>query len=300
VRRSVPALIATALVAGAVLTGCSSSTVADPGSCTVKSGSGSESIRATGAFGKDPKAKVPSPLRVTHTQATTLIEGDGKVVGTGGVAVVSFTFFEGGTGQSADTAVNYTPVTTKAIGKGLANALSCARVGSRLAVVVAPKEGASLFGVSEGDSLVAIADIERALPGRATGSPRPATPGFPTVVLAPNGQPGIVIGSRSEPTKTDSAVLRQGDGSVTKKTDTLIVQTQTVSWADPSTATGTWEDGSPTTQTLSDGTALSKELIGRTVGSQLIVLLPKSATQSGTAAATVVDILGRVPAGSGQ
>ena len=297
-RRSLPALIALALVAGAALTGCSTDTVGEAGACTVKSGSASESIRATGAFGTDPKAKVPSPLNATRTEATTLIKGDGKVVGKGGVAVVSFTFFEGTTGEAADTAVNYTPITSKAIGSGLANALSCARVGSRIAVVVPPKEGASMFGVGDGHSLVAIADVERALPARATGSRRAATPGFPTVVLAPNGQPGIVVGDRSEPKKLNAAVLREGDGSVTKKTDTLIVQTQTVSWADPTTATGTWEDGSPTTQTLSDGTALSKELVGRKVGSQVIVLLPKSDTQSGAAEVTVVDILGRVPAGS--
>jgi peptidylprolyl isomerase len=300
VRRSLPALIALALVAGAALAGCSTDTVGEPSACTVKSGSGSESIRATGAFGKDPHAKVPAPLHVTRTQASTLIKGDGKVVGKGGVAVLSLTFVEGSTGQRADTAVNYTPITAKAIGSGLTDALGCARVGSRLAVVIPPKAGASMFGVQQGDSLVAIADIERALPARATGSRRTATPGFPTVVLAPNGQPGIVLGDRSQPKKVESAVLRAGDGAAAKKSDTLIVQTQTVSWSDPSTASGTWESGTPSTQTLSDGSALSKRLVGQRVGSQLIVLLPASASQSGSAEATVVDILGRVPARGAQ
>jgi len=300
VRRSVPALIATALVAGAVLTGCSSSTVADPTSCTVKSGSGSESIRATGPFGKDPKAKVPSPLNVKAAQSTTLIQGDGKTVGEGGVVRAALTLFDGTTGElGAATAATYLPVTEKGLGAGLANAIACARVGSRLAVLVPPKQAAQL-GAPSGDTVAAIVDVQSVFPNRATGSPRPATAGFPTVVLAPSGQPGIVVGDRSEPMKTDSAVLRQGDGAVAKKTDTLIVQTQTVSWADPSTATGTWEDGSPTTQTLSDGTALSKELIGQKVGSQVIVLLPKKATQSGVASVTVVDILGRVPGSSAQ
>jgi hypothetical protein len=295
VRRSIPALIATALVAGAVLTGCSSSTVAQPTACTVKSGSGSESVRVSGAFGKTPDAKVPSPLNVKKAQATTLITGDGKVVGEGGVARLVITAYDGATGAMAGQPQDgYIPITSDGLGADLARAIGCATVGSRIVAVVPPQQGQST------SSLVAVVDIKQAVPSRATGAPRTGTPGFPTVVLAPNGQPGIVIGSRDEPTKVKSAVLRQGGGAVAKKSDTLIVQTQTVSWSDPSTASGTWESGSPTGQTLSDGSALSKELIGQKVGSQVIVLLPKSASGSGSAAVTVVDILGRIAGSAAQ
>ncbi|GAA4193982.1 hypothetical protein GCM10022288_28640 [Gryllotalpicola kribbensis] len=294
-RRTLPALIALAVIAGAALTGCSSSTVGASSDCTVKSGGGSESIRATGAFGKDPEAKVPSPLNVKKAQSTTLITGDGKKVGTGGVAEVYLTLFDGATGQlGAQTSANLVPVTSKSLGAGLADAISCATVGSRLAVVLPPKE-AALFNAPSGDSLAAIVDISSAYPDRATGSRRAATPGFPTVVLAPNGQPGIVLGSHDEPTKVKTAVLKQGDGAVAKKSDSLIVQTQTVNWSDPQTASGTWENGSATAQTLSDGSALSQALIGKKVGSQIIVLLPASKSDSGQASATVVDILGRLP-----
>ncbi|GAA4154727.1 FKBP-type peptidyl-prolyl cis-trans isomerase [Gryllotalpicola daejeonensis] len=289
-RRTLPALIALAVVAGAALTGCSTgNTLATPASCTVKSGSGSDSIRASGDFGKDPEAKVPSPLNVTKAQSSTLIKGDGKVVGTGGVARLVLTAYDGATGQAAGQPQEaYSPVSKNALGNAdIADAIACATVGSRIAVVVPPQQGAT-------GSLVAVVDIKQALPARATGRAVPATPGFPTVVLAPNGQPGIVLGSHSEPKTVKTAILRQGDGAVAKKSDTLIVQTQTVTWADPRTATGTWEDGDATGQTLSDGTALSKALIGKKVGSQVIVLQP--AGDSGAASATVVDILGRIAA----
>lgn len=299
-RRTLPALIALAVVAGAALTGCSSSTLGASASCDVKSGSGSESISASGDFGKDPSAKVPSPLHVTTPQSSTLITGDGKIVGKGGVAEVALTLFDGTTGAlGAQTATNYVPVTSKSLGAGLASSIGCAKVGSRLAVVVPPKQ-AALFNAPSGDSLVAIVDIVSAFPDRATGSRRTPAPGFPSVILAPNGQPGIVIGSHPEPTKVQKSVLRQGGGATATKTDALIIQTQTVNWSDPTTASGTWENGSATAQTLSDGSALSNALIGQKVGSQLIVLLPASKSGSGQASATVVDILGRVPASSAQ
>jgi peptidylprolyl isomerase len=294
VRRSIPALIVLAALGGAALTGCSASTQAS--ACSVTSGSGSDSITATGAFGKAPKAKVPSPLTVKKTQSSTLIEGNGRQVAKGGVAKLSITLYDATSGAAGQTQSGYFPISADQIGKGLTNALTCAQQGSRIAVVVSPKDGATTLGAAEGGTAVAVVDVESALPGRATGHSRPKTPGFPAVVLAPNGQPGIVIGDDAAPTKVDSAVLKQGDGRKTKKSDTLIVQSQTVTWADKTTATGTWEQGSPATQSLNDGSALSKELIGKTVGSQVEVLVPKSKSTDGEASVTVVDILGVLPA----
>ena len=300
-RRSLPALIAIAVVAGAALTGCTGNSIAASAACDVKSGSGSESIRATGAFGKDPEARVPSPLNVSTAQSTTLIRGDGKVVGSGGLAVAYLTVFDGPTGEpGGSTAENFIPVNAKTVGAGLAGAIGCARVGSRLAIVLPGKQASAIFGSPAGDSVSVIADITRAFPNRATGRARPATPGFPTVVLAPNGQPGIVIGSHAAPTKAQSAVLRQGEGAVTTKKDALIIQTQIVTWSDQTSATGTWENGAPTAQGLTDGSVLAKELLGQRVGSQVIVLTPASKSQDGNASATVVDILGTVPAASLQ
>jgi len=293
-------LIALAVVAGAALTGCSSDSIGASAACTVKSGSGSDSITATGAFGKDPKASIPSPLNVKKAQSTTLIAGDGKRVGTGGVAEITLTLFDGASGQvGAQTAANYVPVSSKSLGEGLADAIGCANVGSRLAVVIPPKQ-AALFNAPTGSSVAAIVDVKSAMPNRATGSRRTPPSGFPTVVLAPNGQPGIVIGSHAEPKKVQSAVLRQGDGATAKKTDTLIVQEQTVSWSDPTTASGTWENNAPSTQTLSDGSVLSKQLIGQKVGSQVIVLTPAAKSSDGSASATVVDILGRIATSTAQ
>ncbi|MFC4244721.1 peptidylprolyl isomerase [Gryllotalpicola reticulitermitis] len=291
-RRTVPALIVLAALAGAALTGCSASNEAS--ACTVTSGNGSDSVTATGKFGQDPQAKVPSPLNVSKTESSTLIKGTGPRVNKGGAAELSVTIFDGSSGASQPTQTGVFPVVASQISKGLANALACTNQGSRIAVVIPQKDGASMFSVQ--GTVVAVVDVDKALPNRATGHVRPATPGFPTVILAPNGQPGIVIGDHSEPTKVSSATLKQGDGAKTKKSDTLIVQTQTVEWSDPTSASGSWEQGSPATQTLNDGSALSSQLIGKRVGSQIIVQVPKSKSSDGNASVTVVDILGVLPA----
>jgi peptidylprolyl isomerase len=294
VRRTVPALIVLAAVAGAALTGCSASSQASA-DCTVSSGTASDSVRVSGTFGEAPQATVPSPLNTAHTQSTTLITGKGPRVSAGGAARLAVTIYDGQTGQqSQQTQSGYFPVDPSQISKGLAHALECATEGSRIAVVIPQSDGGDMFG-GQGSAVV-IVDVEQALPNRATGRVRPATPGFPTVVLAPNGQPGIVIGAHQEPTKVSSAVLKQGDGKKVTEKDTLIVQTQTVTWADPTTATGSWEQSAPGTQTLSDKSAISSQLIGKTVGSQVIVLVPKAKAEDGQSAATVVDILGVIPA----
>ncbi|MCL2514909.1 MAG: hypothetical protein FWD85_06100 [Microbacteriaceae bacterium] len=298
-RRTVPALIVIAAVAGAALTGCSASGQASA-ACTVTSGSASDSIQATGGFGSTSlAATVPSPLNANRTESTTLIKGTGARVSNGGAAQLTVTIFDGATGQQTGaTQQGFFPVASKTIGTGLAHALECATVGSRIAVVVPQSDGASALGVQGSAALVV--DVQKALPGRATGRVRPATPGFPTVVLAPSGQPGIVIGEHQEPTKVTSAVLKQGDGKKATANDVLIVQTQTVTWADPTTASGSWEQGAPATQSLNDKSALSSQLIGKTVGSQVVVLVPKDKSQDGQAEATVVDILGILPAAPAQ
>lgn len=297
-RRTVPALIVLAAVAGAALTGCSTSSQASA-DCTVHSGSASDSVRVSGAFGKAPEAKVPSPLNATHTQATTLIKGDGPRVSANSAARLSVTIFDGQSGQQAqETQSGFFPIDPAQISKGLAHALECATEGSRLAVVIPQSDGGDMFG-GQGSAVVVV-DVQQALPGRATGRSRATTPGFPKVVLAPNGQPGIVIGQHEEPTKVRSAVLKQGDGTKVTEKDTVIVQTQTVTWADPTTASGSWEQGAPGTQTLSDGSAISSQLIGQKVGSQLVILVPKAKATDGQSAATVVDILGVIPASASQ
>ena len=291
-RRTVPALIVIAALAGAALTGCSTSSEAS--ACNVTSGSGSDSITASGKFGQDPKAKVPSPLNVSRVESSTLIKGTGPQVNKGGAAQLAITVFDGETGAGGQTQSGFFPVVGSQISTGLADALACTTEGSRIAVVLPPKDATTLG--AQGGSAVAIVDVEKALPNRATGRSRAATPGFPTVILAPNGQPGIVIGDHAEPKKVSAAILKEGEGAKAKKSDTLIVQTQTVSWADPTSASGSWEQGSPATQTLNDGSALSSELIGKRVGSQVIVQVPASKSSDGNASATVVDILGVLPA----
>ncbi|HEY0246633.1 MAG TPA: hypothetical protein VGC45_00090 [Gryllotalpicola sp.] len=290
-RRSLPALIVLAAVAGAALTGCSASNEAS--GCTVHSGNGSEAVTASGKFGADPEAKVPSPLNVTTTQSSTLIRGTGARVAKGGAAELAITLYDGATGAASQTQDGFFPITSQQFGSGLADAIECANEGSRIAVAVSPKGGASQLGAT--GSVVALVDVKKVMPDRATGHVRPATPGFPTVVLAPNGQPGIVIGSQKEPKKSATAVLKKGDGAKAKKSDAVVVQTQTVSWSDPTSATGTWENSAPTAQQLNDGSALSKALIGQTVGSQIEVLTPKAKSSDGTASVTVVDVLGVLP-----
>ena len=125
---------------------------------------------------------------------------------------------------------------TKGFGNGrLARNLfedAVARQASRIVQVANPTDE-QLCTLTEADiagsqgsadqDVVLVVDVEKAYPSRATGSPRPGQPGMPTVVLAPNGQPGIKITEITVPTKLRTAVLRQGSGARPRPGDRVRV-----------------------------------------------------------------------------
>src|SRR5205085_1754555 len=124
--------------------------------------------------------------------------------------------------------------------------------------------------------------------------------GFPTVVLAPNGQPGITIpASGSAPKTLRTEQLKVGDGGTVKKDSLVILQYTAVGWENKNVVLSSWQSGSP--DLVSIGTGQSQEnqalpqsvlgqLIGKQVGSQVVIEAPTEGQVP--AAAWVVDILG--------
>ncbi len=288
-RRIGAALTAVALIAIG-LTGCSAS---GNGSC-VQPGAASRLVRTSGDFGT-PKGAFPRPLYASTVQKSTTRTGSGKAISTGQFIVTDVEHYDAATGKSIEAGraalvaggVNSLP--------GLQKALLCSTVGSRIVVTGPDKK---LFGSGDsGSSAVIVLDLKKAYPARADGAPRPAQPGMPTVVLAPNGQPGIKIPSHEAPASLRSEVLKQGSGPVVKKVDgthAVLVNYTAVTWNVPDTvASSSWRDGSPVVWPDTSGqgypvpSAVLKQLVGKNVGSQLVVVTPgKNAT------AFVIDVLG--------
>ncbi|GAB3612764.1 hypothetical protein GCM10027415_11040 [Humibacter ginsengisoli] len=289
--RRIGTVIAAAALVGVGLTGCSA---ASASSC-VQPGDASQLVHTSGAFGS-PHASFPHPIDTSTLQKSTVKTGSGNTIGKGQMVRFTLAHYDASTGKSVETFPAAVPAGGKSSLPGLQKALLCTTVGSRIVVTGTEADIAGSQGSAD-QAVVLVVDVEKAYPSRATGSPRPGQPGMPTVVLAPNGQPGIKITENTVPTKLRTAVLRQGSGAVVKKVDSssgVLVNYTAVTYNDPTSVAGSsWVDGSPVVWPTTDSSGFTppadvvKQLVGQNVGSQVLVVTPGS-----NATAYVIDILG--------
>jgi peptidylprolyl isomerase len=300
-------VIVLAAVAGLLVTlaGCSVSAPSGPCTPTATSGEASKLITATGEFSDQPEADFPTPLISDELEVSIIDEGDGPVIQDGDLVEFYATQFDPETGELVGKSASYDDATYNSV-SGPATTISqifqCIPVGSRIGVV-AP------LGADE-SSVVFVLDIENAMPARATGKIELPERGMPSIVTAPDGRPGFTILDEDAPTELRYSTLITGNGEKVKKGDTLILQYTAVDWDSSAVIGSTWaEDELPKFAALkkfdaADSTGLSagvvEALVGKTVGSQVLVVLPPSSYEDGTdltpsQGATVVavyDILG--------
>jgi peptidylprolyl isomerase len=274
------------------LTACSS----DPNTncdTALSSGSASDVVKVSGKFGEQPTVTFPTPVRTSTSQRTTVIKGDGAEVHKGQEVVVDFSIYNGTNGQLIQT-TKYDPTSASAlvVGQtipGLDKGLQCATVGSRLAIAVSPKDGlgssASSVGVKPTDTVVIVVDVNKAYLPAANGAPQPGKPGFPTVVIAPGGRPGVTVPTTDPPKSLEVAVNKQGDGKTVTKDDTVVIHYTGVLWKERTVFDSTWDTGTPATVQLSTGQTasgtsvpkgLTEALVGQKVGSQVTIIVPPS------------------------
>jgi len=316
VRKTSALIVALGLLAS--LSACSTSAQGASCSTAVAPGDSSNVVTATGGFNEKPTVSFPVPLYTKKTERTVLIPGDGAVLQPGDSATVEATILNGTTGgvlqqtgydTSDGNLVTIGPSALAALTEGL----KCARVGSRIAVVASPQDstggqGNPNLGMAASDSLVLVMDIKRGFPAQADGVPQITPPEIPSIVLAPNGQPGIVLppGS-SAPEKLEIAVEKQGNGAVVKADDYVVLKYTGMTWDDKSVFDSTWQDGTAKivqmkkSDTVVEG--FVKGVVGQKVGSQVVIVAPPSAAfgdeggngvGAGQTVVYVVDILGIV------
>ncbi|HOW01852.1 MAG TPA: FKBP-type peptidyl-prolyl cis-trans isomerase, partial [Rhodoglobus sp.] len=169
---------------------------------------------------------------------------------------------------------------------GIVKTLECSTVGSRVVGVIPAADsfgeaGSDQLGVAPGDDIVFVVDVVSisapkipALP-KADGADQPATPGFPTVVLDDTGRPTVTIPDEAPPTELKLAVLKKGTGAVVADGDDVTVHYVGVNWNTKVIFDESWARGEPATfntgQVIAGFTAA---LVGQTVGSQVIVIIP--------------------------
>jgi hypothetical protein len=300
VRKLAAILLASAFVAS--VAACSDLPAEQQGCTpTYSTGAAAKSVGASGAFGADPKAKVPTPLVSKSVEVSTLKKGTGLLLGKGDIADVTLTLYTGSDGASAG-ATGYgrskqiaLPVgdTSSTLPTVFAKSLMCQRVGSRVVTVLTAAQFYGSAAKSTAAShdpktvLVAVTDIDKGYRGRATGILQPLQSGFPSVVTAGDGTPGLTLDLQLPPKTLQHELVRGGSGKKIKAGQDVLLQVQAVQWTNPAPTTtfdSTWTTHAPRFYKL---TALAKNaagysldkgsvksLVGQRVGSQVLVVVP--------------------------
>jgi FKBP-type peptidyl-prolyl cis-trans isomerases 1 len=312
VRKTAALIVAFGMLAA--LTACSGTAGAQGCDSPITSGGASSVVTATGELGSEPKVDFPTPVVTQKTQRTQLLPGDGPALQNGQAALVELTLLNGATGAEL-TKTAYDGIGGSLITVGpsdfpaLSRGLECATVGSRVAIVGSAKDthdgqASEAQGIGADDSFVFVVDILKAFPAKAHGAGQVPEEGMPSVVLAPNGTPGITIPNSSAPDKLKVAVLQAGDGAKVADGDYVVLKYTAVNWDDGEVSDSTWKDGPAVVRemvksdTVPEG--LVKGLVGKRVGSQVLLVIPPTADGSSSAATDatlvyVVDILGIIP-----
>ncbi|UCR89668.1 FKBP-type peptidyl-prolyl cis-trans isomerase [Mycetocola spongiae] len=304
--RTTPALIVTAVLLAGGLSACSSAPVAQDCEGAPADGKGAQLVQVSAPGAGAPRVSFPTPVIVDGLERHVLVEGDGPVIDANQVVSMSFTVLDGSTGQVvpgyewAEPAVRL----VSELPEPLQPMVACATGGSQVAGVL----GNALQGETPGEihSAVFVAQIDRVLPNRATGKPRAVREsGFPSVVSAADGTPGITIPRSEAPTELKVALLAEGDGPVIGDDTAFAMQFTGASWTERTIFASTWEKGSPMgarLSTLSPG--MAEALKGQKLGSRVLMVVPADqdvtaggaglGAPAGTTAVYVVDLLGEL------
>lgn len=262
------------------------------GDCAA-SGAASDAVSVDGAFGSVPTIEFDAPLTAETTQRTVLVPGDGDTATNGDTVLIEYTVLNGETGAELAT-TGFTgenaerfPIDTGSVQLvGFSKLLDCAAQGTRVAGVIPPVDGFGDQGVPElgltgSESLVFVIDVVEIVPPadppleRAEGESQPAPDGFPTIELAENGAPTITLPGGEPPAEFDLAVLILGDGPTVEDGQTVTVHYTGLNWNTGEVFDSSWERGMPAefpTSGVIQG--FRDALVGQTVGSQVIAIIP--------------------------
>lgn len=265
-----------------------------------------DAVTVRGDVGEIPEVSVFTPLRVEKTSFTDAVVGEGRAVSSEQQPLtLELALYSGETGDqivATDFKGDLSSVATVDFWAqripGLDSVLECATVGSRIVAALSPEDASDApaltgFGIGDDETIVFVIDVLQAFLPRAEGALQfNDARGLPTVVRAPDGTPGVIIPKGPEPEKQVVQTLIKGEGDVVKEDSTVWVNYTAVGWDDKQVLGSTWGDA-PTSQLANEVPVVAEALVGKTVGSQVLVTLPGAETSP--AVAVVVDILGITP-----
>lgn len=254
---------------------------------------------AKGTLGKKPSISFKTPYTVTNYTYQIVQEGNGKKASDGDQLCLQQIVLNPSTGKEVNStwkgdAVCSTFLTKKGIQAGFYKLFKGLRVNSTVVLAVSENSSSTTSTASASSYLLALTLTDaRKIPQRASGTKVTSLdPTLPKVTLAKNGEPSISgLTTYKKTGKLVSQTLIQGKGKKIKASDTISVQYKgwVLGGKADSPFDSSWSRGTPLSFSLSGGviTGWTKGLTGKTVGSQVLLIIPPSQGYGSTAQGSI-------------
>ena len=296
--RTVRGITALTLGAALLLSGCGSSDNSDTPSPTPSSSDTAlaepteadiaalEAVTVEGEVGTKPTLTIPTPFTTTTDVTRVTTEGTGEEIVDGNLVGLQLVMYTGSDGAEMQSTWDNTEFEAELNGSDLPAALSEAIIGQKAGMRVLyaqPQTGAD--GTAE--TIVFAVDVlsTREVPTRAEGEAVAPAEGLPTVTLDESGKPSLTIPEGyAAPTELVTQTLIKGTGPVVEAGQTIQVQYAGFKLSDGTQFEASW-DSQPFFTSIGTGQVIAgwdQGLVGQTVGSQVLLVVPKSLAYEGS------------------
>jgi peptidylprolyl isomerase len=270
--RRIVFLLVLTLVAPGLVTGCGNSGTSTPGGVVV-----------TGAYGKLPMVKIPAGPPANKLEVKVLKQGSGPAVPAGAsfVARSAYWYWTSKAHQMVSSTFGQPPgVLSGNLVPGLRTGLAGQRIGSRVLVVIPPKDGPHSNSPGTAATFIFVVDMVATLPTAASGSHLSnGGGGLPTVTdPAPGTAPAVSMPSGKPPASLVAKTLIKGTGPAVTSGEEVYVQYVGALWRNGKVFDASWSRHQPLNFTIGAPNSViegwTKGLTGQTVGSRVLLVIP--------------------------
>ncbi len=285
--RRIAAALSFPLLAVIVLAGCGSSASSNSAASNPNG-----SVAVSGAFGAAPTVKIPAAKANGKLAIKTVIKGTGQVLGASDSCVCNYAIYIWSGAKNKQVLSTFSTKAPQVLAAnvglvGLKQALTGARMGSRVLAVLPPKDaygsqGNSQIGVKPTDTIVFVVDLIKDFSATAEASGKHVSNGggaLPKVTAQPGSVPQVKIPAKKPPRKLIVKTLIKGSGPPTAKGQTVVTQYVGLNWRTRKAFDSSWKRQQPFGFQL-DATppqiipAWDKGLTGIPVGSRVMLIAP--------------------------
>lgn len=241
-----------------------------------------DAIKVSGADGKQPTINATWPITIAKTQSKVLKKGSGETVSASSWVRINYVGVNGRTGKVFDSSFTRGAPATfnlKQVVPGFGKGLTGKHVGDRVLIMMPGSDGydsqggSAQAGILKGDSLVFVVDIVGSSIDTPSGTTVTPAANLPTVKMA-QGVPNVVIGKATKPNKLVVQPLIKGKGAKVTDKDVIVAKYRTYSWSDGKLREDSYNGEGVTGSVSSLLPGWRKGLVGQTVGSRVMLIVP--------------------------